>query len=241
MVHFGCELEGPLSLRLDHIAPRFITRYHAILAEINRVSSEGGEDQEEGWLLQLELVSSQFQLTLRYLAPQETEQTAEVQDDHEVPLNDESEAVDNSEQLPDNEKNTDEVAHHSDDLPDVPEVEQDAPLHSPKPTSHLDDPENADVAQDEFDYPEGPAEDDQEERQEEQDGLEQEQPYENEDEEEIEEYEAPPGSSGSERYTPGTRAYTWWHAETQPQEYPSSELASVRGPQDLASETHDGE
>lgn len=44
ILHIGCELEGPLSLRLDQNSPRFILRYRAIMAELHRVSSgnEGG-------------------------------------------------------------------------------------------------------------------------------------------------------------------------------------------------------
>jgi hypothetical protein len=42
-LHVGCELEGPLCLRLDQITPRFITRYRAILTELNRVQSEPDE------------------------------------------------------------------------------------------------------------------------------------------------------------------------------------------------------
>lgn len=47
ILHIGCELEGALSLRLDQNSPRFILRYRAILAELHRVSSEGG-DEESG-------------------------------------------------------------------------------------------------------------------------------------------------------------------------------------------------
>ncbi|KAF8318255.1 hypothetical protein DL93DRAFT_2028269, partial [Clavulina sp. PMI_390] len=37
VLHIGCELEGPLTLRLDQHNPRFIFRYRAILAELHRV------------------------------------------------------------------------------------------------------------------------------------------------------------------------------------------------------------
>ncbi|KAF8580677.1 hypothetical protein K439DRAFT_287626 [Ramaria rubella] len=45
VLHTGCDLSGPLSLRLDTISPRFGTRYKAIRDEILRVVSQQEEDE----------------------------------------------------------------------------------------------------------------------------------------------------------------------------------------------------
>ncbi|KAF8522101.1 hypothetical protein BU17DRAFT_44904, partial [Hysterangium stoloniferum] len=47
ILHAGCDLSGPLSLRLDTISPRFGTRYRAIRDEIVRVVSEDDERHDE--------------------------------------------------------------------------------------------------------------------------------------------------------------------------------------------------
>jgi hypothetical protein len=45
VLHTGCDLNGPLFLRLDTISPRFGTRYKAIRDEIVRVVSQQEEDE----------------------------------------------------------------------------------------------------------------------------------------------------------------------------------------------------
>ncbi|KAF9513238.1 hypothetical protein BS47DRAFT_1296575, partial [Hydnum rufescens UP504] len=45
VLHVGCEIEGYLTLRINQLSPRFITRYNAIVAEMAKVASESEEDQ----------------------------------------------------------------------------------------------------------------------------------------------------------------------------------------------------
>lgn len=56
VLHTGCDLSGPLSLRLDTISPRFGTRYKAIRDEIVRVVSQQEEDEQRSELESTEVL-----------------------------------------------------------------------------------------------------------------------------------------------------------------------------------------
>ncbi len=44
----GCEIDGPLVVRLDQLKSRFIMRYNAIINEMAKVAREQSEQEEGG-------------------------------------------------------------------------------------------------------------------------------------------------------------------------------------------------
>ena len=69
MLHTGCDLSGPLSLRLDTLSPRFGTRYKAIRDEIVRVVSQQEEDERRSQLEPTEAlyIDSEYTALIAYL------------------------------------------------------------------------------------------------------------------------------------------------------------------------------